>query len=362
LKLDFKSREYIIAKRKKFQGEDVTKVEGFFGKLGRVLLLKEAGILLALIALCIFTAVFNPRFLSPFNILIVSRQIAIFGIIAIGETFVITTAGIDLSPGAVVALTGILVAWLMKAGLGIVGSILTALIAAGGIGLWHGLFVTKLRVPPFVITLGTFVTARGFAAVITKGWPIINLPLSFGFLWEGMIFGILPMPVVILAIVVGLSIFVLNFTVLGRYIYAVGGNIESARLSGIDVDKIRILVYIISTVLAGLVGIMIAARLSQGNPNVGILYELYAIAASVIGGTSLFGGEATIIGVLIGTSLLSVIWNSLVLLRVSAYWHQVVVGLVLVGAVTTELLREERSKRYQLKLIKELTKKIEERR
>ncbi len=129
---------------------------------------------------------------------------------------------------------------------------------------------------------------------------------------------------------------------LGRHIYAVGGNIEAARLSGINVDRIRIFVYVVSAVFAAIVGILIASRLSQGNPNVGLTYELYAIAASVIGGTSLFGGEATIIGVLIGASILSVIWNSLVLLRVSAYWHQVALGLVLIGAVITDILRERK--------------------
>lgn len=315
------------------------KNRGWSENLIRFLLIKEMGILLALIAISIFTGIFNPRFFSPFNVLIVTRQIAIFGIIAIGETFVIITAGIDLSPGAVVALTGILVAWFIRAGLGIAGSILITLSIAIGIGLWHGIFVTKLKVPPFVITLGTFAIGRGFAAVITKGWPIINLPPPFGLLWDAMILGIFPLPVIILAVIVFLSVFVLNFSVLGRHIYAVGGNIEAARLSGIDVDRIRILAYVISTVLAGVVGIMISARLGQGNPNVGLFYELYAIAASVIGGTSLFGGEATIIGVLIGASILSVIWNSLILLRVSAYWHQVALGLVLIGAVITDILR-----------------------
>jgi len=318
------------------------KVKAFSNKLVKILLIKEMGILLALISICIFTTIINSNFLSPFNALIITRQIAIFGIIAIGETFVIITAGIDLSPGSIVALSGILVAWFITNGFGIIISILIVLIISAAIGAYHGIFVSKLHVPPFVITLGTFAIARGFAAVITKGWPIINLPQSFSFLWEAVIFNIFPMPVVILTIITLLSIFILNFSVLGRHIYAVGGNIEAARLSGINVDRIRIFVYIVSAVFASMVGILIASRLSQGNPNVGLTYELYAIAASVIGGTSLFGGEATIIGVLIGASILSVIWNSLVLLRVSAYWHQVALGLVLIGAVITDILRERK--------------------
>lgn len=240
------------------------------------------------------------------------------------------------------ALSGIIVAWLIVNGFGIYLSIILVLLIAVAIGIYHGFFVSKLNVPPFVITLGTFSIARGLAAVITKGWPIINLPRNFSYLWEGYLFEILPMPVVVLLIVIILSIFILNYTVLGRHIFAVGGNIEAARLSGINVDKIRIIVYIISTLCACIVGILITARLSQGNPNTGQTYELYAIAASVIGGTSLFGGEATLYGVLIGATILSVIWNALVLLNVSAYWHQVALGIVLISAVVMDLLRERK--------------------
>lgn len=314
----------------------------FTSRFLQLLMIKEMGILIALIAICAFTAVINPKFLSSFNILIIVRQIAIFGIIAIGETFVIITSGIDLSPGSIVALSGIIVAWLMVNGLGIYLSIILVLLIAVAIGIYHGFFVSKLNVPPFVITLGTFSIARGLAAVITKGWPIINLPRNFSYLWEGYLFEILPMPVVVLLIVIILSIFILNYTVLGRHIFAVGGNIEAARLSGINVDKIRIIVYIISALCACIVGILITARLSQGNPNTGQTYELYAIAASVIGGTSLFGGEATLYGVLIGATILSVIWNALVLLNVSAYWHQVALGIVLISAVVMDLLRERK--------------------
>ena len=153
---------------------------------------------------------------------------------------------------------------------------------------------------------------------------------------------ILPLPVLVLIIASGVAIFTLHFTVLGRYIYAVGGNIEAARLSGINVDKVRIFVYAVSALLSGVVGILIAARLGQGNPNVGQIYELYAIAASVIGGTSLFGGIGTILGAIIGACILSTMWNSLVLLRVSAYWHNVALGLVIVVAVTVDILRKRR--------------------
>lgn len=312
--------------------------------LRKILNFQESGVFLALVALVVFTAGFNPRFLSRYNLQVLTKQIAIFGLIAMGETFVIITAGIDLSPGAAIALTSVLVAWFMEHGFGVFGAIVVTLIASVGIGIWHGGFVSKLNVPPFIITLGTFAIGRGLAAVITKGWPILNLPESFSYLWEGMIFRVLPLPVLVLIIVAGIAIFVLHFTVLGRYIYAVGGNIEAARLSGINVDKVRIFAYAVSALLSGVVGILIAARLGQGNPNVGQFYELYAIAASVIGGTSLFGGIGTILGAVIGACILSTMWNSLVLLRVSAYWHNVALGLVIVVAVTVDILRKRRLK------------------
>ncbi|HIE29834.1 TPA: ABC transporter permease [Candidatus Poribacteria bacterium] len=316
--------------------------------VSKILNFRESGIIAALMTLVIFTAVFNPRFLSGFNLQILSRQIALFSLLAIGETFVIITAGIDLSPGSVVVLTSVLVAWFMAHGFGFFGAILATLVISMGIGIWHALFVSKLRVPPFIITLGTFAIGRGLAAVITKGPPIPipdDLSASFSYLWDGMILKILPLPLLILIIVSGIAIFILHFTVLGRYIYAVGGNIEAARLSGINVDKVRFFVYAVGALLAGVVGILIAARLRQGNPNVGQIYELYAIAAAVIGGTSLFGGVGTILGAIVGACILSTLWNSLILLRVSSYWHNVALGIVIVVAVTVDILRKRRYSR-----------------
>jgi len=305
---------------------------------------RESGIIAALVVLVVFTAAFNPRFLSLYNLQVLTRQIAIFSLIAIGETFVIITAGIDLSPGSAVSLTSVLVAWFMAHNFGVLGAILATLIVAAVIGIWHGFFVSKLKVPPFIITLGTFAIGRGLAAVITKGRPIPISTKSFFYLWEGMIFRIMPFPVLVLIIIAGIAIFILHFTVLGRHIYAAGGNIEAARLSGINIDRVRFFAYSVSTLLPGIVGILLAARLRQGNPNVGQLYELYAIAASVIGGTSLFGGIGTILGAIIGACILSTMWNSLVLLRVSAYWHNVALGLVIVFAVTVDILRKRRIK------------------
>jgi len=304
----------------------------------KIFRIREAGILVALIALAVLTAGLNPRFLSGFNLQILTRQIAIFGIIAIGETFVIITKGIDLSPGSMVSLTCVFAGWFVVRGLGIVGSVMAVIVVSACVGVWHGFYVSKLRIPPFIITLCTFLMARGLGGAITKGWPI-NTP-AFSFLWYGMIMRIIPVPVLILVVIAGASVFILKYTPLGRHIYAVGGSIEAARLSGINVDSTRIFVYTASTVLAGIVGILYTARLEQGTPNVGQFYELYAIASAVIGGTSLFGGVGTILGTVIGASILSTIWNSMVLLEVSAYWQNVVLGVVIIVAVTVDTLRK----------------------
>jgi ribose transport system permease protein len=308
-------------------------------KFTKILQIKEAGIIIALAVLAGFTAFSNPQFLSVYNLQLLSRQIAIFGILALGEMFVLITTGVDLSPGSIVAMTCILVAWFITHSFGIIGSIIVVLAISAVIGIGHGLFVSKLRVPPFIITLCTFLIARGIGGAITKGWPIINLPPSITYLWGGVILKV-PVPLIILLIIVGVSVFIMRFSTLGRHIYAVGGNIEAARLSGINVDRTRIIVYTISAVLAGLVGILHTAWLEQGNVNVGQFYELYAIAATVIGGTSLFGGVGTILGTIIGASILSTIWNSMVLLEVSAYWQNVVLGVVIIIAVTVDTLRK----------------------
>jgi ribose transport system permease protein len=304
----------------------------------KIFRIREAGILVALMALAALTAILNPRFLSGFNLQILTRQIAIFGIIAIGETFVIITKGIDLSPGSMVSLTCVLAGWFVVHGLGIVGSVMAVIVVSACVGVWHGFYVSKLRIPPFIITLCTFLMARGLGGAITKGWPI-NTP-AFSSLWYGMIMKIIPVPVVILVVIAGVSVFILRYTPLGRHIYAVGGSIEAARLSGINVDATRVFVYTVSTALAGVVGILHTARLDQGTPNVGQFYELYAIASAVIGGTSLFGGVGTILGTVIGASILSTIWNSMVLLAVSAYWQNVVLGVVIIVAVTVDTLRK----------------------
>ena len=303
--------------------------------------LRESGPLMALIVLVVFTAVLNPRFLTAFNLQTLGKQIAIFGILAIGETFVIISGGgaIDLSPGSMVALTGVMVSWLMVHGVPVSIAIILILGFSVLVGAWHGFFVTKLGVPAFIITLGTLTMARGMAAVITHGWPIVGLPSHFLSIGQGDILRI-PIPVWILLVIALIADFFLRKTVYGKHLRAVGGNEVAARFSGVNVSRVRMIAFMVSGFLAGVAGIIIAARPSQGQPGVGSMYELYAIASTVIGGTSLTGGEGSVLGAVVGASIISLLWNALVLLNVSTYWHNVVIGLVIVTAVTMDVLRK----------------------
>ncbi|KUK26700.1 MAG: ABC-type transporter, integral membrane subunit [Acetothermia bacterium 64_32] len=300
------------------------------------------GVLLVLLAIILVTGIVNPRFFSGYNLQTLSRQVVIFGLLSIGETFVIVTGGIDLSLGSLTALLNVLAAWFMTHGFGVAGAVLATLAIAACFGMWHGFFVTKLKVPAFIITLGTFAAAKGLAAVITRGWPISGLPAGFSNLWEGMVAKVIPIPVVLFLLVALLAHFVLGYTVWGQHLYAVGGNLEAARRFGIRINRVRMAAYVVSALSAGVVALLIAARLNQGNPTVGTFYEMYAIAGVVIGGASLFGGEGSVIGGILGASIISVLWNALVLLRVSSYWHEVTVGAIIVVAVTVDVLRRLR--------------------
>lgn len=307
---------------------------------------KELGPLIALISLGVFTTILNPRFVSVYNLQTLGKQAAIFGIMAIGETFVIMSGGgsIDLSAGSMVALVGVICTYMIVNGIPVFIAILLSLGFSILVGLWHGFFVNKLKVPAFIITLGTLTIARGMAAVITKGWPIIGLPKSFITIAQGDVFGF-PIPVIILFVIFLITHFVLQETVYGKHLKAVGGNEVAARFSGIKVEKVRYIAFVVSAFLSGLVGIIVASRLSQGQPGVGGMYELYAIASTVIGGTSLTGGEGSALGAVIGAGIISLLWNALVMLNVSTYWHNVVIGAVIVIAVTLDILRKRRSQR-----------------
>ncbi|MEJ2302532.1 MAG: ABC transporter permease [Anaerolineales bacterium] len=293
-------------------------------KLAGVLKFREINVTIAFLILCLFFYWQSPDvFLKPANLAVIMRFVATFGLLAIGELFVIITGGIDLSVGSMTALTGVIVATLMVKGvgpiqaLGIPLSIIIVFILASLVGLWHGFSVTKMYIPPFIITLGTWLMARGLAAYITRGYPIVfESDFPFLILGQGEIFQI-PIMFIILVVIALISSFMLNSTTLGRHIYAIGGNIEAA---------------------------ILASRLGQGTPTVGTAYELWAIAAAVIGGTSLFGGEGSVFGVILGAAIMGVMINGMVLLNISSYLQNVILGIVLVIAVTYDTLRRYRSK------------------
>jgi len=308
---------------------------------------QEATLLVAIVVLVAITAWRDIKFLNAYNLQVITREAALFGIMGIGETLVILTGGIDLSPGSMVALSGVVVAYLIVfAKFPISLAILAVVLMGALVGIWHGFFVTKLRVPPFIITLGTLSAARGLATVIcttvTGGQPIVNLPDEFSAIGQKSLWGWLPVPVLLLlvfATIAGLVIYRMRF---GRYVFAVGGNLEAARLAGVPVDFVRFVCYAASSSLAAIAGILTAAYVNSGDPNVGVAWELYVIAAVVIGGTSLMGGQGTLWGTLLGALFMSVLKNGLLFWNVPPPWHEVVIGAVVVSAVTLDTLRRRR--------------------
>jgi len=299
--------------------------------------------LIALFFLCLALALMTENFMTADNFWNVMRQISVNVCISVGMTLVILTAGIDLSVGSVLALCGAITAGLLKSGISfpsanlyigftVFGVIIAGLLAGGALGFVNGYAITKFKVPPFVATLAMLTMARGFTMLWTKGHPITGLGDSFGFLGTGWFLGI-PMPVWISGIVVFVAVVLTNKTRFGRYVYAVGGNENAARLSGIPINKIKIWVYAMAGILAAVGGLLVTARLDSAQPNAGISYELDAIAAVVIGGTSLSGGKGTILGTVLGAIIIGVLNNGLVLLDVSPFWQQVIKGMVILLAV-----------------------------
>ena len=307
---------------------------------------------IALFLLCTLLTILTDKFFTPENGLNVLRQVAVNICISVGMTLIVLTAGIDLSVGSVLAICSAVAVGLFKEGVQIpslnlfIGfTVLGALVAAVVIGLLLGYFngwvITRFHIPPFVATLAMLTIARGLTMLYTQGHPISNLGSSFAFLGTGWILGI-PVPVYIATAVVVAATFITKKTKLGRYIYAIGGNEQAAKLSGIPINQVKIKVYAIAGALAALGGIIVASRLDSAQPNAGLSYELDAIAAVVIGGTSLSGGKGTIWGTVMGAIIIGVLNNGLVLLNVSPFWQQVVKGSVILIAVAIDKAFEKR--------------------
>ena len=305
---------------------------------------RQFGTLLGLFILCVVLWILTPYFLTVSNLLNVAQQTSINAIIAVGMTFVIITAGIDLSVGSLVAFSGVVLASVLQAGVPLPIALVLALVVGLGCGAVNGLLISYGRLPPFIATLGMMSVARGAALLYTNGRPISGFPENFRFLATGEVLGIIPMPVLIMAAVYVAAHFVLNNTKLGRYAYAIGGNEEAALLSGVNVTKYKIMVYGLCGMLSGLAAVILTARLNSAQPIAGIMYELDAIAATVIGGTSLMGGEGTVLGTLIGALIMGVLRNGLNLLGVSSFIQQIVIGSVIIFAVLVDMgLKKQRT-------------------
>jgi inositol transport system permease protein len=295
--------------------------------------LARYGLVLALVVLCGALSAAEPKFGTVQNLVIVLRQISINGILAVGVTYVLLTGGVDLSLGSLVALTGVAAACFAHPGqYPVVVPVAMGVLVGTACGAASGLIVTKGRVAPFITTLGMMTVARGLALVISGGKPVSNLSRPFKSI-SGDVLGVVPIPILILAGVALVSHSFLKHTRHGRYVYAVGGNEDAARASGLRVTRIKVFAYSVCGGLAGLAGVVLASRITTGQPNAGVAYELDAIAAAVIGGTSLSGGVGGVGGTLLGALLMGVINNGLDLLHVSSYYQQIAKGVIIVGAV-----------------------------
>ncbi len=301
--------------------------------------LQRYGMALVFLVMVVLMSILSPYFLEPRNLLNVVRQISIIAIVAFGVTMIIITTGIDLSSGSVIALVSVVSAsFAHPNGYPLFVPILLGLFVGALTGLINGVLVAKGKLPAFIATLGMMIAARGLALIYSDGRPITGFSQAFNFIGRGYLFNI-PFPIYILALAAIASHVILKHTKFGKYIYAIGGNEQAAIISGINADKYKIMVYSYAGLMTGIAGILLTSRLSAGQPTAGVGYELDAIAASVIGGTSLSGGIGTIPGTIIGALIMGVLNNGLDLLHVSAYWQQVVKGLIIVGAVLMDKQR-----------------------
>jgi len=302
----------------------------------------QAAAAAALIVVVIALTIASPYFLTANNLFNVGVQVSVVAIIAVGQTLVILTAGIDLSVGSVAGFSGVVGSMAITQGhLPIVLGILVGILVGAGVGVVNGLLVTRMGLPPFIATLGMLGVARGLTFIVSNEVAIYGLPDSFRKLGEGQI-GPIPLPVVFLVVIAIIGHLVLSRTKLGRYAYAIGSNKDAARLSGIPISRYLVSVYVISGALAGFGGMIAASRVHSGQPNYGVGLELDVIAACVIGGTSLFGGQGTIGGTLIGALLIAVVRDGAVLLNITQYYQQVIIGVIIWLAVWWDQVRRRR--------------------
>ena len=315
---------------------------------------KIIGIAALLVGVCALTAILNPKFINAYNIQNTVRWTALFGIISVGVAFVIITGGIDLSIGSVIGLVGSLLVWLLTVkGWSVPAALILVTGVSLAIGFAHGLLITKMRLQPFVVTLCGLLLYRGFARYL-----INDQSLGFGSAYEGLRsiaigkvslggnFAV-PVPFLVMLVIAGLAAVLLNWTIYGRYLLALGRYESAARYSGVNTDRMKILAYVISSLLACLGGILFALDVNSIQPaSLGEFYELYAIAAAVLGGCSLRGGEGSILGVLIGAALLRVLYNAINILGIPTHMEFAVIGaVILAGVIADELVKRYAARR-----------------
>jgi ribose/xylose/arabinose/galactoside ABC-type transport system permease subunit len=299
----------------------------------------QYGLLMGFIVLCAILTVVSPVFLTKSNLLNVALQASVDAILAYGQTFVILTAGIDLSVGSVLALSGVLMASMTNQH-GVAAGIVIGLAAGAALGAINGLFVTGAKMAPFIATLAMLAIARGLTYIYTQGLPIGVHEPSFEMFGQGLV-ATVPVPVILMLAIFLICLFVLGQTRFGRYVYAIGSNPEVTRLSGIPINRYVIGVYAISGLLAAVGGLILTGRLNTADPNSGTGYELDVIAAVVIGGTSLFGGRGSVFGTLVGALIIAVVANGLVLLNVNPFWGQAVKGGIILVAVLADSIQRK---------------------
>lgn len=309
--------------------------------------------LIALVLMVVAMTLLSDKFFTPDNGWNILRQISVNLCLSIGMTLIILSGGIDLSVGAILALTGAVAAGVLKNGVAIPMldvflqfTVFGAIVCGIGVGLalgwFNGFVVTQFNIPPFVATLGMFSIARGMTMLWTGGFPITGLGESFGYLGTGVFLGV-PMPVWISAALVAVFVVVTRRMRFGRYVYAVGGNERASLLTGLRVNRIKVWVYTLGGGLAGVAGLLVTARLDSAQPNAGLGYELDSIAAVVIGGTSLSGGRGSVLGTVLGCLIIGVLNNGLFLLNVSPFWQQIIKGFVILAAVTIDKMNQKKT-------------------
>jgi ribose transport system permease protein len=294
--------------------------------------LRQLILVFILIVICIVWAILSPNFLTMNNLMNVVRQASYTAIASVGMTMVIIIGEIDLSAGSLIAASGMIAAGVYKATSNIVLSFGAAILCGIGVGLFNGVLCAKGRLPGFIATLASMTILRALGYIITDGDPISVMDKTFTALGTGYLWFI-PIPVILMIICIAAGSFIMNKTRFGRYVYAVGGNAETSKWSGLNVDKIKILVYVFMGLLTAIAGIIVAARLGSGQPSAGNGFEMDCITAAVVGGTSMAGGKGKISGTIVGVLLLTVLVNGMTLIDINSYWQQVIKGIIIVVSV-----------------------------